>query len=115
MSNRLLLIFIALVSGCNAQAGGGKVEHEMGSCNEVLKPSALLALSEKCDGRRVTVRGFVREGFENHGIWDSQEDIESANFARACITLANQKIEKYKAPFDSWILLEFSGRSGPKD
>ena len=98
MKSRVLSLLLAIfVSGCNAQVTNRNTEGR-DSCDEVLKPSKLLTLSKECDGRRVVVRGFIRDGFEKHGIWDSQEDIENANFVKACVTLANPRNKEIQGP-----------------
>ena len=82
-----VVILAALaVAGCATQ---GEVPPEALGCDDVLAPSAVLALGSECDGRQVVVRGWLRVGSEMRGLWDSRKDIRNSNYRHACVTVYN--------------------------
>lgn len=56
-----------------------------------LTPSGLVAEAAEYDGRSVTVRGYLQVGPEARGLWDTKEDVEKANFRKACVTVLNSR------------------------
>lgn len=81
------LLAVFAISGCaTAHDKNGRINS---GCDSVLTPSGLRTLGAACDGQHIVVRGILRVGPEMRGLWDSQEDIESANYRVACVTVHN--------------------------
>ena len=83
------LLLLVTFSFANPAQGGEPPAGASATCDTPLTPSSLLARGPECDGQHVVVRGFLRDGFEMHGLWDSEADIERSNYLHACITVFN--------------------------
>jgi len=80
----LLVAFIILTSGSSYAT-------DAVNCSVEFSPSGILKAGSSCDGRRVIIRGVLREGGEMHGLWDSMHDIEFSNYGKKCVTTYNPK------------------------
>jgi len=57
----------------------------------------LIACPEKYDGKRVTVRGFLRLGFEDIALYMHREDYERSLLANSIyVSLTEKQIEKFR-------------------
>lgn len=92
MTNRLTRIGLSLLT-CLVASCASSVEVTSDTApDEVrLTPSGLLREAANYDGQSVVVRGYLRVGSEMRGLWDSKEEIEKANYAKACVTVYNPR------------------------
>lgn len=89
MNAKLLLTLTILATTAGCVTAGEMSRNQSLTCSDVLKPSELLRLGSDCDSEKIRVRGVLRIGPEMHGLWDSYEDIEDANYRETCITVYN--------------------------
>ncbi len=90
-----VLMFACILVGC---ATAHEPALPASVCGARFTPSELLASGGDCDGQRVVVQGLLRVGSEMRGLWDTQDDIESGNFMKACITVYNPRGLKIDGP-----------------